>query len=655
VAAIINQDDAPTHLFNIPELDFSGDLFAQRLAGQWIRLGLRTIKSPRDERGVEDDVERLSLLLAPADFAAVFNALESVGDLFHRCGKPGGSVRSAGGEKEYGYAPFHRLQFPFAVVGEPLVFVRSNTSGTHLFINPDLWMYLELEEKTDGKGIWWDPRRGVDALVQRVMEQGNVETVEIRVDYLLKYLQSRQMSLIVGHYRQLLLFDPPQSAIGAFVEANVTLGSPDHGAKAILQNWGLRKASTGAERYLQRRLHLWFEIKPPEINVDDPWPDEPPFDPYTFTLPTRAGPVAPARWRHFRPIEGRGFEGTVCGFMDRIYFRQEVLTKYEGASGFDVKDDGAVSCRDYWGLVRSTARVGNELLSTAIGDFAEGVPFEEWAHWEQYVVEPPSPETPKSLVEEPAVPEAVNSVVWALERLNTVFADLASALGVPIADAPWRGSLDSLAGRQLKWVYPATATDDEFLKRATLCSTLFLDGLHTASLRDLLKVVGNLHQTFEKQPKSLGSRNLLQRLALMALLIEDFQPDMAELPMLVQRAEGKATEVAQPDLQAELERSHRRIRDEFAPLAFLYDLRTHGGLAHPPNQEKAAAAAAKLGLPNGNWHRTDYLCLLKLISESLHRISERLEAAGRLRVTCWSPGIKMRRLQSPVERSWPES
>jgi hypothetical protein len=33
------------------------------------------------------------------------------------------------------------------------------------------------------------------------------ETVEIRPAYLLKYLHAHQMSLIVGHFRQRLLFD----------------------------------------------------------------------------------------------------------------------------------------------------------------------------------------------------------------------------------------------------------------------------------------------------------------------------------------------------------------------------------------------------------------------------------------------------------------
>jgi hypothetical protein len=235
----------------------------------------------------------------------------------------------------------------------------------------------------------------------------------------------------------------------------------------------------------------------------------------------------------------------------------------------------------------------------------------------------------KALVQERAVPEAVNSVARALAALNAAFAYMAIAVRVSISDTPWRGSLDSLAGRQLKWVYPATVSDDEFLKRAALASTLFLDGLQTAPMRLLLAAIGkNLHQTFENPPQSLGSRNLLQRTALVALLIEDFQPDLQEITKLIQQAEGKATETVQPDLQFELEESYRRIRDEFAPLAFLYDLRTHGGLAHPPNPEEAAAAATNLGLPKGKWHRTDYLALLRLIAESIHRIAARLRAAA---------------------------
>jgi hypothetical protein len=98
------------------------------------------------------------------------------------------------------------------------------------------------------------------------------------------------------------------------------------------------------------------------------------------------------------------------------------------------------------------------------------------------------------------------------------------------------------------------------------------------------------------------------------------------------QAESKTKNAVKSDLQTELERLHKRVRDEFAPLAFLYDLRTHGGLAHPPNKDEAATAAAKLGLPKGNWHRTDYLHLLKLITESFDRISEHFGVAAQVTI-----------------------
>ncbi|MGO9117509.1 MAG: hypothetical protein ACLQPD_07850 [Desulfomonilaceae bacterium] len=624
---VINRNDAPNHLFNIPELDFSRDLFAEPLGGSWFTLGTWTIKPRRDERGVEDTVQRQSLLIAPGQFEEIFEYLKSVGNVIHNLGQPGGSINYRGGAEEYKYIPFYQFEVSGALPpGEPLVFLRSATSGNRLFINPDLSLYFELEEKKCGSGIWSDPRRGVDALVHR--NRGNLEVVEIQVDYLREYLQARQMSLLIGHYRHLHLFDPPESAIERFVVGEVILGSPGQGAKAILQNWGLRQSITGAPPFLQRRLHFWLEIRPQEIDVDDPWAEEPPFDPYTFVLPTRVGQVAPARWAHFRQTEELKFQGEVCDFMTPVYFRQEVLTKYQGAPGFDLEDNGAISCYNYWGLVRSTARVGNELLATGIGDFAEGVPFEEWPHWKQYAVEPPSPETAKALGQEQTVPDAVNCLVKALDTLNIAFANMAASIGMGTLTSLWGGSLDSLAGRHLKWVYPTNADEDEFLKRATLISTLALESLESASLRNLLKGVGSsLHMNDEEPPQPLGSRNLLQRLTLIAALIENFQPDIAGIPMLVRQAEGKIRITGKLDLQAELEILHRRVREELAPLAFLYDLRTHGGLAHAPNKERVATAAAKLGLPEKNWHRTDYLRLLNIVTDGVYHIVRHLEMA----------------------------
>jgi hypothetical protein len=156
---------------------------------------------------------------------------------------------------------------------------------------------------------------------------------------------------------------------------------------------------------------------------------------------------------------------------------------------------------------------------------------------------------------------------------------MTASLGVSTNGPVWSGSLDSLAGRQLKWVYPAVADDDEFLKRATLASTLVIDALEPVPLRSLLRALDkNLHMNNDTPPRPLGSRNLLQRVTLLAVLVRDFRPDVTAIPILIMQAEGRLNP-DQPDLQAELERSFRRVRDELAPLAFLYDLRIHGGLA----------------------------------------------------------------------------
>lgn len=626
---IFNRDELPSHLFSVIELDFSADLLAERLGGSWFRLGALTVACRRDERNIEDEIMRQSLLLNRQGFAGAFEKLESIGNVIGDLGKPGGGVLHSGHIKEYSYAAFHQFEFHFSsVVGEPLVFVRDTTSGATLFINPDVYLYFKLEEKVVGSGIWWDPKKGVEALVHRVLDNDNLIVVDIRVDYLQKYLQSRQMSLLVGHYRQLLLFDPHIDAINNFVKEDVTLGSVDQGAKAILQNWGLWDELLGDKSFIQRRLHLWFEIKPIEIDIEDPWAEPTSFDLYAYTLPTRYGAVAPARWTHFRKTEGREFAGTRCDFMSRVYFRQEVLSKYEGSFGFEVKDDGSVRS-NYWGLTRSTGRHGNELLSTAIGDFAESVPFEEWQHWKQYAVEPPTTETMQAIRQEQSVPEAVNLIAESLQNLNTSFYIMSSVFGVSIPTSLWNGSLESLSGRQLKWFYPTNADDDEFLKRATLLSTLVLDELFAPSIRKLLNAIGkNLDQTFDQNPKTLGSRNLLQRLTLIAGLFEDFQPPIKEVPTLIQQAETKKLKLVEESLRAELEKLNDRIRNEFAPLAYLYDLRTYAGLAHPPDKAKAEQAAGLLGLPRGSWHRTDYLRLLDIVEKGIKKVSERIENAA---------------------------
>lgn len=623
----------PDHVRAIPELDPSDDLVGAPARGPWFRLAAWTVTPRRDHRRVEDVVSRQSILAPRRAFRVAFDKLEAIGNVLHGLGQPSGVLTQQGKRQRYRFAPFHRFKLPFLNISvEPMVFIRHGTKGAELLVNPDVWLHFQLEETAPGSVTWRDPRRGHDVIRTLQLDDDNLKALEIRTDYLLKYLQARQLSLIVGHYRHLHLYSPTAAVDAQFGEEEVTLGSPASGTKAMLASNRIGKELTLDEPLLRRRLDLWFEIKPPAIDAKDPWVEVPPFDPYSLTLPTYIGAVAPARWARFKEIKGRSFEGVHCDFMSRVYFRQEVLAKYQGASGFTISDNGSVRCHDYWGLERSTARIGNELLSTAIGDFAEGVPFEEWPHWHQYAVEPPGAAAAETMRQETSIPSAVNSVAEALDRLNTAFAALAAAVAAPAREPLWRGSLDSLAGRQLKWVYPSNAGDQDFLTRATLLSTFVIDELAPGEFRRVLTTMGKgLHQRDATSTQPLGSRNLLQRTTLIAALMVDLRAEVQQLPGLVARAEGRDAE-PDSDLKAELDKLNHHVRVGFAPLAFLYDLRTFAGLAHPPNPAKAAEAAAALGLPKANWRRLDYLRLLHLVTTSIRQCARRMEVAAKAHV-----------------------
>ena len=624
--SVFNRDELPTHLSNIPELDICDDLVISPFRDGWFKLGIWTVASRRDDRNVEDVIERQCALLATGAFSRVYAKLESVGNSFGGLGKPGGLIRGSSEEQEYNYNPFHHFNLYLTSTGcEPLVFARAVHDKMTLFINPDIELFFELEKRDSGYEIWWDPRRSLEVVRRVNVDGNNVIVVEIRIEYLQKYLQARQQSLLVGHYRHRLLFDPSPEAIHSFVAEDVECGGPERRTKAILQNWGHRRDMLGT--LLQRRLHFWFEIQPPEIDISNPWAEIPPFDPYTYTLPTELGPVAPARWRHFRETPGRQFDGVYCDPMSRVYFQQNVLSKYEGVSGFEVRDDGSVSHRSYWGLVRSTERLGNEMISSAVVDFAEGVPFAEWLHWQQYVMDPPSRQARQIIVGEKCIPDAVNALVKELEELNKAISRLVEKLGIQVNDSLWTGSDDGLAFRQLKWVYPSNEDDDEFLKRATLLSTLIVDELSAKAMRRILQVWDrNLHLKDAVSRQTLGSRKLLERLTLTATVIAQLNPAKKEIASLIGQAEKpeRAFVDGEVDVQRELRHLYERIRQDLAALAFLYELRTHGGVAHPPNKAKAAAAAVDLGLSDGSWHRADYLKLLELTAKSVKICKERL-------------------------------
>lgn len=618
---IFTKEQLPPDWGSIPELDVSDELTSLRAPSPWFVLGEYLRDDRRD--GFERIRQRQTVLVSVRSFQQLFDSLNYVGNVFSDLGQSSGVVSYYQSNKDYSYTPFHEFEFRgTATDGEPMCFLRETSTALELSINPDIIFYLGLEERVRGSGTWTDPRTGAEVILH--VEARPKTSVRIRTEYLLRYLRARQRCLLVGVFERCLYRNPDREAVAAFEASELTMGSAEGGAKALVFSTGPQKMLS-LDPFIRRELHLWFQLEPPALDVDHAFDDPPTFDVCSLTFPTRSGLVAPARFRAHGIESGRPLAGGTCDFMDRIYFRQDVLSRYEGTDGFTVDDDGSVTCGHYWSLSRSTQRIGNDLLCTAIGDFAEGVPFEEWPHWKLYSVDPPSHPYVKAIASETTVIEAVNGVLNSLERFASVFSRFATALSTTPDDTVWNGSEHGLAGRQLKRFYPPNASEDEFLKRATLASTLVIEGLNARALRQVAREIGpDFHLGGDGRP--LGSRRLLERITLAACIIESMQPKANAVAELAFLAEGRGKGDA--EIEDELSRIRDSVRSGMAPLAFLYDLRIHGGVAHAPNIAEARTAAENLGLSTERWSRPEFVSMLRRVEDSVRYVSRALFYAG---------------------------
>lgn len=620
----------PDHLKVIEPMDLTTEISGIDLGTPWFRIGSWTKDSSIKVGPLNEVEERYALLINKGDFEQIYDSLESIGNNLSSLGKPGGTKYYNNGNPTYQYDPFYQFVLHDSkTIAEPITFSDPTNSQQKLIINPDIILFFKLVKREGYPGSWWDESSATQIIKQVEIQNGNCEVIDIRTDYLFDYLKARQKDLLIGQYKHRRLFSLTQDQKDSFVVNDMVLGSKETCIKALFQNWGLRKDLH--DEYLLRRLHLWFKVDCPEIDIDDPWAEEPPFDVYGLLLSTRDGNVAPGRWTHFRNKDDSKFQGTTCDFMSRVYFHQEVLVKYENTVGFDVEDNGSINCKHIWALNRSTYRHGNDLVSTSIGDFAEGVPLSEWLHWKQHETTYPTDEEVRALKNEKSIQWQITNLTRLLEQLNSSCHYLAEVLSSNQKENLWGGSMDSLAGKLLKKYYPTTAEEEEFTKRATILSTYVSDEMNTVKLRDLLTRLGKNFDKSFTDGKTLGSRKLLQRLLLICEFIHKFKPKVTEIDELIRISEATPAQKEQfrdQELMVEIDKLSESTFRLFTPLALLYDLRTFGGLAHPPKMDKYREAIQKFGFPSKDWSRKNYTSLIELLSQCFFDISKIMDNAS---------------------------
>ena len=215
----------------------------------------------------------------------------------------------------------------------------------------------------------------------------------------------------------------------------------------------------------------------------------------------------------------------------------------------------------------------------------------------------------------------MNELLRALEDLNESAKNWLTQHGIEHDGQVWKGRGDSLSVRNLKKVYPDSSGNESFISRATYLSNLVIDELYPKNIRKGLHAFGqHMHLADPTRTGSdpLGSRKLFERLVLASRVLQNLQCGPEKIPALIKAAEtNDALEGIDQDLAVELVQIREACLKGVASLAFLYELRRNGGIAHQPNPEKFAKAASHLGLPKTNWKRRDYLTLLEKVTESI--------------------------------------
>lgn len=78
----------------------------------------------------------------------------------------------------------------------------------------------------------------------------------------------------------------------------------------------------------------------------------------------------------------------IDGFLELVYFKEDVLKEYESHKGFSVGDNGTVLFGEKWGIFRGVYRVAKGYIAAYLGDLGEGLPDEELLHWKKHNVPP---------------------------------------------------------------------------------------------------------------------------------------------------------------------------------------------------------------------------------------------------------------------------
>ena len=177
------------------------------------------------------------------------------------------------------------------------------------------------------------------------------------------------------------------------------------------------------------------------------------------------------------------------GFMDIVYFKEEVLKKYEANKKFTIGDNGTVMFGDKWGTFRGVFRVAKGFLAAHLGDIGEGFPNEELKYWKQFNVSPSKIPRKERYFD---FRETIRRMLHFMERSNERIERHLTKFFFDLSFTDKRlfklDDVDNIL-RNLKRVINKNTTIDEFQSRIIFLNILLLETINTELINQIFKKI----------------------------------------------------------------------------------------------------------------------------------------------------------------------
>jgi len=542
----------------------------------------------------------LSSCLVDADkVSEVLSSIDYPGNILHDLGHPSSGERN--GETFYEVAYVNRGLETI----EPFVIEQVDPTNSVFFLpRQDLQLFYSLFIRGVEGGFNYDDHlRGVNDVIKYTHGEYLGEMYVLK-SYLLDYLYQRKKALLIGYFCDISV---PSS-----------LDIPEDFRKTVLYNKDHMKATILVlkDRFLAdweiyARLDMWKVVLPPKERTLGHFGVAP--APPSITVKTRRGEV------NLKDIDIHAMES----FFTAVYFRSEVLKRYENDQRYRIDDDGGVYYSGVWGIFRGIYRLSDEIIATNISDLFGSLPYEEWSHWAAHNIEPLSIEEHRKLRDKGSIPVLINTLAQEMEQFDLRLQGHLTYLTGTLHDRVYGSTSDKDEQdmiKELKKVFTRQTDRNEFLNRIVVLNKLLVDRLKGKSIARSIDVF-DPDAKFDDQKQPKASLKLLLAILEYRLIYDSLREAKVNERDMPSKAKEyfrllwkQGAEIADDYLYSLIKPRIDELRDKFSVLFTIYALRSKGGGAHPISEPEFGQAMESLGFSH---KPSEYL-------QVYHRILNRL-------------------------------